>query len=201
MARLPRLDWTPQAGDNREMPFPVTAYRIFIASPSGLDDERRRFRDTINEYNESDALERGVLFIPVGWELTLPGLGRPQELINQDLRRCDYCHLVLHDRWGSPSSTTPPFTSGTEEEYVLVRSLIADGTMRNLVVSFRNVPDERLANPDPQLQQVLDFRVRLEAEKALLFSTYLDLADFERRLRRNLGAWLRDHERRNGVPK
>src|SRR6185295_17090308 len=51
------------------MPFPVTAYRIFIASPGGLDDERHVFRRIINDYNETDALDDGALFVPVGWEL------------------------------------------------------------------------------------------------------------------------------------
>jgi hypothetical protein len=51
----------------------LTAYRVFIASPSGLAPERQAFRDAIQAYNEMDALSRGVLFLPVGWEGTLPG--------------------------------------------------------------------------------------------------------------------------------
>ena len=77
----------------------------------------------MNEYNESDALESGLLFIPVGWELTLRGMGRPQQVINDDLRRCDYGVFVLHDRWGSPTSKSGGYSSGTEEEYALARQL------------------------------------------------------------------------------
>lgn len=105
------------------MPSQVSAYRIFVGSPSGLEEERKRFREVVNEYNESDALENGVLFIPVGWELTLRGMGRPQQLINDDLKRCDYCVILLHDRWGTPSSTAGQYSSGTEEEYALAKQL------------------------------------------------------------------------------
>jgi hypothetical protein len=65
----------------------VTLLRVFVASPGGLEAERALFRQALHDYNESDALERGTIFIPVGWEITLPGLGRSQELINKDLGR------------------------------------------------------------------------------------------------------------------
>ncbi len=76
--------------------------RVFIASPGGLGAERRMFRDALRKHNEIDANQRGVHFIPVGWEDTLGGLGRPQGRINEDIRTCDYMILVFHDRWGSP---------------------------------------------------------------------------------------------------
>lgn len=59
------------------MPSQITAYRVFIASPGGLDEERRRFREALNEFNEDQAIESGAIIIPVGWELTLAGMGRP----------------------------------------------------------------------------------------------------------------------------
>src|SRR4028118_236692 len=101
------------------MPSNLTAYRIFIASPGGLQKEREAFKNIINKYNETDATERNVQFIPVGWEATLGGIGRPQELINEDIRRCDYFILVLWDRWGSrPNKENEgSYTSGTDEEY------------------------------------------------------------------------------------
>src|SRR5438046_2882905 len=97
----------------------IRAYRIFIASPGGLADERRRFRDVVHRFNDTDAIPRGVLFIPVGWEDTLGGVGRPQSPINEEVRDCDYFLLMLWDRWGSPpdSEAAGRFTSGTEEEY------------------------------------------------------------------------------------
>lgn len=72
------------------MPFPLTGYRVFIASPAGLQPERQLFRQTLERYNDEIAIMRGAMFMPVGWEDTLAGVGRPQELINEDLKKCDY---------------------------------------------------------------------------------------------------------------
>jgi len=58
----------------------ITNYRIFIASPGGLDDERKAFKDTIANYSDSEAIPRGALFSPIGWEITLRGIGRAQEM-------------------------------------------------------------------------------------------------------------------------
>src|SRR4051812_36490100 len=108
------------------MPTQLTAYRIFIASPGGLIEVRQRFRLVIEKYNTEDAIRRGVLFIPVGWELTLGGLGRPQSLINREIEECDAFFLILHDRWGSNPGGAEGYTSGTEEEYHKALEHVAD---------------------------------------------------------------------------
>jgi hypothetical protein len=83
------------------MPFNLKGYKIFIASPSGLEKEREAFAKEIDTYNINEALPRGIFFQTVGWENTLPGMGRPQSLINKDLIQCDFFILILHDKWGS----------------------------------------------------------------------------------------------------
>jgi hypothetical protein len=72
----------------------ITEYRVFIGTSGGLDDERESFRKILQDYTVSDAGPRGVTFHPVGWEETIGGVGRPQELINEDLRQCDYAIFV-----------------------------------------------------------------------------------------------------------
>jgi hypothetical protein len=84
------------------LPNHLTQYRVFIASPGGLDGERVCFKDKLGKYTALNAEHRGVLFQPVGWEDTLGGVGRPQALINEDLKQCDYAVFVFHDRWGFP---------------------------------------------------------------------------------------------------
>ncbi len=71
------------------MPEQVDAYRVSIASPGGLDAERNAFRITLAEHNVSDALFRGCMFLPVGWEETLGGVERPQAIINDEVRKRD----------------------------------------------------------------------------------------------------------------
>jgi tetratricopeptide (TPR) repeat protein len=175
----------------------LKGYRIFIATPGGLDEERKAFRKVIEEYNDSDATRRGVIFLPVGWEVTLGGVGRPQELINKDLRECDYLVLVLWDRWGSPTGNEDaPFTSGTEEEFAVAMQCLADHNfpMKQLVVFFKAVDERKLSDPGEQLKKVLAFREKLEKEKTLLFYTYDAVSIFESKLRSHLARWVRDHE-------
>jgi tetratricopeptide (TPR) repeat protein len=182
------------------MPSSLEAYRIFIASPSGLKDVRDRFRATIDKYNETDAHRRGVMFMPIGWEATLPGIGRPQKIINDDLSGCDYFVLVLHDRWGTPASNDAGAETGTEEEFRIALELQQDEdkAMQDVVVLFLSVDTGKMSDPGPQLQKVLDFRKKIEADKKLLYRQVENADDFADALRAHLARWLHDHEQRKG---
>ena len=125
------------------MPENLTAYRVFIATPGGLQAERNAFQKVISKYNETEAVHRGAHFIPVGWESTLGGVGRPQSFINEYVRSCDYFVLMLWDRWGTPPnpSGTGKYTSGTEEEYHVALESFADEKSPMLqLVAFFNHP-------------------------------------------------------------
>lgn len=139
-----------------------------------------RFRDVISKYNDEDALRRKVVFIPVGWELTLGGMGRPQALINKEIEECDAFFLVLHDRWGSNPGAPEGYTSGTQQEYQKALEFKADvgKQLRDIVVFFKAVPPNRLSDPGPQLKAVLDFKRGLEEERKLLFHQFDDTQDF-----------------------
>lgn len=180
------------------MPSKISAYRIFIATPSGLHAERKAFRATVHDYNEAEAIPRGVMFIPVGWEDTLAGVGRPQGIINQDLTICDYFVLVLWDRWGTAPDLAgkSKFTSGTEEEFFEAEDCYKDPklAMRQLVAFFKAVEPSKLSDPGEQLSKVLEFKRALETTKRLLFTTFDEIGGFEQQLRRHLAKWVRDHE-------
>ena len=65
----------------------LRCYRIFIASPGGLQEEREAFRTAVQSYNDGEAIPRRVLFRPLGWEDTLGGMGRPQSIINEEFQQ------------------------------------------------------------------------------------------------------------------
>jgi TIR domain-containing protein/pentapeptide repeat protein/uncharacterized protein DUF4062 len=176
------------------MPNIVQDYRVFIATPSGLEIERKGFRDILQEFNELDPQGRRIIFTPIGWELTLGGHGRPQELINNDLVQCDYFVLVLWDRWGSPPDIEGSFTSGCEEEFSLALKCLADPDrpMREVVVFFKQVDENRIKDPGQQLQKVLNFRAELERSKKHLWMVFSDVSSFQGYLRRYLHKWSRD---------
>ena len=183
------------AGQGGKMPGKLTSLRVFIASPDGHEPERKAFRDALDETNHIDAIARGVLFVPVGWEDTLGGIGRPQSIINDEVRTCDYFVVLLRDRWGSPTGgDAHEHTSGTEEEYSVAKQCHRDGTMRNIVILFGDVSPEQLSDPGPQLSKVLDFRRQLEREKEHFFHTYDSPERFAVLLRRYLAKWIRDEE-------
>lgn len=142
------------------------------------------------------------MFIPVGWEMTLGGVGRPQEKINQELKECDQFILLLWDRWGSPSGAKEGYSSGTEEEYKIALACLNDPAfpMREIVVFFKAVDARQLSDPGPQLQSVLKFRKELEDEKNILFETFDTAESFGEKVRRHLSKWTREHEENPSSP-
>lgn len=95
-------------------PDQLKVVRVFIGSPGDLVNERYKFRDVIEELNQTAALEHCVHLEAVGWEDTQIGPGRPQERINEDLKSCQLIVLALWRRWGSE---TGEYSSGFEEEF------------------------------------------------------------------------------------
>lgn len=177
------------------MPFQLTGYKVFIASPGGLETERNAFKECIDEYNVDQALPEKIMFEPVGWENVLAGVGRPQSLINKELRKCDYCIVVLADRWGSdPGENEVGATSGTEEEFRLAMKCFRDNDkpMSQVVVFFKAVPENQMSDPGVQLSKVLEFRKKIEREKTLMYETFSSIREFERLIKRYLGHWRRN---------
>ena len=178
-----------------------THYKVFIASPAGLEDERRAFKKQIEEYNEIEAKHSDVIFDAVGWEDTLPGVGRPQSKINKELEECDYFILLLHDRWGSyPGKNKENSSSGTEEEYQIAWECYQNSNkpMKQIVCLFKSVPHNQLADPGPQLKKVVAFRRKIEDEKKLFYSNFSSIDEFLKLLWRNLAQWLRDDNAQDG---
>jgi tetratricopeptide (TPR) repeat protein len=104
--------------------------------------------------------------------------------------------LVLHDRWGSAPQVGPgPYSSGSEEEFDIARECFRLGNMRQIVVLFKDLDPAQLRDPGPQLENVLNFRQHLEAERSFLFEVFDERSNFEQRLQKHLAGWVRDHER------
>lgn len=181
----------------------IRHYRVFIASPGGLDDERRAFRDVLHDFNTRDGIHRGMNFDPWGWELTLGQQGRPQEIINKEIKECDYFVLMLHDRWGTPpGDPAEKYTSGTEEEFGIARQCLGDSSfpMEQIVILFKSVHPRQLADPGTALKKVLDFRKSLEQERSFLFQNFDELPAYRSIIERHLANWARQHHENNNHP-
>jgi tetratricopeptide (TPR) repeat protein len=117
-------------------------------------------------------------------------------LINALVRDSDYFLLVLHDRWGSP--TGDGHSSGSEEELEVATTCHSERSMRDIAMLFRGVDPRQLSDPGAQLQRVLDFKKKLQAERAFLYQTYDDLSEFAQHVQRCIYRWARDHDDREG---
>ena len=135
------------------MSFPARVYRILIASPSDVSDEREIAVSTIQNWNDMNSGERQLVLLPLRWEThSSPEYGkRPQEIINrQVVDRCDLLLGIFWTRIGSPTGTAE---SGTLEE---IERVAAQGKPVMLYFSqLRQNPD----NIDlEQLRKLREFK-------------------------------------------
>jgi hypothetical protein len=159
--------------------------RIFLACPGDLVSERSRFRRLIETVNSLRAHSLGFHLEAVGWERVIPSFGRPQDLINRELRIADLAVILFWNRIGSPSSKDSSKT-GTVEEFELARRLFAD-TKRPLVWVYFRKPT---VDSGDQLTGVLSFRKDIEEEKDLFFREYETVEEWEEMFREHLVAYL-----------
>jgi len=165
-----------------------TVFKVFIGSPSDVSEERQYFLDVVAEVNNIYK-QSGIQLIPLRWEDALPGRVRAQDRINDDfIRDCDLAVFVLWKRWGSPSGK---YSSGFEEEYELASCLSEKTKGRpDILLYFRDISDDLIANPDGQLAKVLDFRKKLNREHIPLYKPYMTPIDWQALFRSHLQQWI-----------
>lgn len=139
------------------MSFQATVYRVFIASPGDLNEERGVIEDVIYDWNASHAVTDGVVLLPVRWEThSVPEHGgRPQEILNR--RLVDACDILVGAFWTKLGTPTGLFASGTVEEIAEFRKA---GKPALLYFSSRDAP---LAKIDlDQLRAVREFQAQVQ---------------------------------------
>ena len=150
----------------------MNVLRVFLASPSNLEDERKATKEMVDRLNLT-IRESGWTVALLGWEDRPPGFGRPQAQINADVDACDLFLGVLWRRWGSPSGE---FKSGFEEEFERAISRRKRSASPEIWIYFKRVEDT--SDPGEQLQQVLAFRKKLEQQRELLFKEFDDTSEW-----------------------
>ncbi|GAB3255904.1 hypothetical protein GCM10027347_17370 [Larkinella harenae] len=97
------------------MSYLANVFKVMIASPSDVSEERALIREVINEWNAVHSEDKRIILMPIGWEThASPAFGRPQEVINnQILQDADLLVAVFWTRIGSPTGKA---ISGTIEE-------------------------------------------------------------------------------------
>lgn len=157
--------------------------KIFLASPSDLAEERKVAKVIVDEFNSQLADALGYQVELVGWEDTLPGVGRPQAIINRDLDGCDLFVGMLWKRWGTPTGTDS-YTSGFEEEFQRSMTRNASEGRPEINLLLKDLDAASLADPGDHLKKVLAFKDQVFAQKKLLAGTFSDVRDFEGKFRK-----------------
>jgi len=88
------------------MPYDSRTYRVLIASPSDVEDEREIAVRVIQEWNDLHSYNREIVLLPLRWEThAAPEYGvRPQEVINRQIvDNCDLLIGVFWTRIGTPT--------------------------------------------------------------------------------------------------
>ncbi len=161
------------------MPFRSDTYRVLIASPSDLAEERQVATDAINEWNAQHAAAESVVLLPVKWEThALPESSvRPQEAINRQIG--DDCDFLVGMFWTRFGTSTGVAESGTVEE---IDRFVAAGKPAMLYFSQRSVMPSKIDLK--QFEQLSNFKA--STYKVALTGTFTTLEELRHVLLRDL---------------
>lgn len=166
---------------------------FFLASPGDLIEERRVVKDVAEELNSMLANKLSVQIELVGWEDTVSSVGRPQEIINRDLERCDVFIGLVWKRWGTPPDTENRFASGFEEEFYQAIEGYTSSKRPQISLFFKDVDRNLINDPGEQLQKVIKFKKSITSEKKILYQTFSVKEDLERIIRKCILNYVLEH--------
>lgn len=166
------------------MSFPARVFRILIASPSDVTEERDIAVSTIQQWNDLNAAERQIVLLPLRWEThSAPEYGkRPQEVINRQV--VDHCDLLVGIFWTRVGSPTGAAESGTIEE---IERVASKGHPIMLYFSQAKQDPEKI--DIDQLAKLRDFKKKT-FPKALI-ETYSGPVEFHDKLAKQIEIQLR----------
>ena len=166
------------------MAFPARVFRILIASPSDVTEERDIAVRTIQEWNDLNAAERQVVILPLRWEThSAPEFGkRPQGIINAQV--VDNCDLLVGVFWTRVGSPTGVSDSGTVEE---IERVAAEGKPVMLYFSKANQDPDKI--DVEQLAKLREFKKKTIPNA--LIENYSGVVEFRDKLSRQLEYQLR----------
>jgi hypothetical protein len=149
------------------LPDSVQPIRVFLASPGGVESERRATREAAEELNKS--LRRHGWQIEIdGWEERGPAGGRAQADINKDVERCDVLLALVWDRWGTPTGDS---SSGFAEEWDLALKRRERTGNPDVWLYLRRLPSDA-DSEDEQTKQVRQFREKVTHDETAFYKQY-----------------------------
>ncbi len=154
--------------------------RVFLASPGDLEKEREAVRKAVDEFNRCWADALGYHLELDGWEETVSGSGRPQDLINEKMAKCHLFIGMIWKRWGTQPGHDDKYSSGFEEEFGRSRARYEESGSPDISLFLKEIPKENMEDPGDELKKVLEFRKKIEDEKPLLYETFSSPQEMEK---------------------
>ncbi|MEK6262880.1 MAG: WD40 repeat domain-containing protein [Planctomycetota bacterium] len=169
----------PEIGIKLQQPQRGLIYRLFIASPSDCQKERRIIKEEVVKWNESHSRRLAAVLLPMAWEQLAPNAAEePQALINELAVNCSQIVIgVFRHRFGTPTANA---NSGAVEE---IEHFVA--TQRPTLVYFLR-DDPKLSSIDlEQYNKVLNYRNQLQQNNRM-FGQFTDIGDFRQKVREGI---------------
>lgn len=157
--------------------------KIFIASPGDVAKERDIITNVIKDLDRSVFGRNNVQIKVLKWEQDAsPSMGRPQQIILDQISGYDIFIGVMWKRFGSPTGKS---LSGTKEEFENAYYSWHQFGHPRIMFYFSQIPYViKSVDEADQLKLVLEFR--RDIQKSGLVWEYTDLIEFEKSIRRHL---------------
>ncbi|WP_426064540.1 DUF4062 domain-containing protein [Flavobacterium sp. DSP2-3-1] len=183
------------------MPELISKYRIFLASPSDLSEERESINEVINELNLTYGNPNNIVLELLKWETnSAPAISNNelQSIINKDIPTYDLFIGLLWMRFGTP---TIEFGSGTEEEFnIAYKKFKENNNSLQILLYFKNASPKTLdaINPE-QLGKIQNFKSSL-GEKNVLYWDFNSNEELSRFLRLHIPTRIENLKSKNNHP-
>ena len=161
------------------MPYNSTVYRILIASPSDVAEEREIATRLIQNWNDLNSFAKKIVLLPIRWEFhSTPTYDvRPQEAINKQI--VDSVDLVIGLFWSKIGTHTGLEPSGTIEE---IKRAASNGKDVMIYFSKRGIDPSEIDLE--QLKSLKEFKE--DVYQNALVESFNSVVDFRDKLSRQL---------------
>lgn len=160
------------------MSYPATVFRVMIASPGDVNEERKLAREIIFRWNSIHSEDKQMVLLPLGWEYdSYPLMGdHPQGILNKELlEKADILVGIFYAKLGTP---TKEYDSGSVEE---IERHIESG--KPVMLYFSEADIKRGFDQD-QLNKLEEFKKSSQDQG--LYHSFKDIDDFKEKFSSHL---------------
>jgi PHD/YefM family antitoxin component YafN of YafNO toxin-antitoxin module len=160
----------------------ITTYKIFLASPSDLNNERESIREVVENLNLTYGRQQNLRIELLMWEThSAPGasINHVQSTINNDLGS-DYDIFIglLWSKFGTPTDHAP---SGTVEEYNIAYARFQENPLTLQLLFYFKIAPIAINDIDPaQIQKIQEFKKLIGKERNQLYWDFQDMPQLQK---------------------